>query len=126
MKGMMRHAFALLLLVGCAEEDPGPPRIETTVMYGGSAQGSLTVAAFPSMVPMGGPTAVAQKATPTFPATLTLDTVEPGSTLYVVAVLDVAPASPQQPGPEDRSKWSSAVVVGAEGATTVTLMLSDP
>ena len=127
----MRHALASALLlssllVGCAEEEPGPPRIETTVMYGGSAQGTLVVAAFTSIPPMGAPTAVAQQSTPAFPAKLVLDTVEPGTTLYVLALLDVAPASPQQPGPEDRTTWSSPLVVGEDGATTVTLMLSDP
>jgi hypothetical protein len=122
----MRYAFALLLLVGCAaDEDPGPPRIETTVMYGGAAQGTLVVAAFTSIPPMGAPTAVAQQSTPAFPETLVLDTVEPGTTLYVLALLDVAPASPQQPGPEDRTSWSSPIVVG-DGATAITLMLTDP
>ena len=123
----MRHAFAMLLLVvGCAdEEDPGPPRIETTVKYGGAAQGTLVVAAFPSNPPMGAPTAVAQQSTPAFPTMLLLDTVERGTTLYVLALLDVAPASPQQPGPEDRMTWSSPIVV-ADGATAITLMLSDP
>jgi hypothetical protein len=56
---------------------------------------------------------------------LVLDTVEPGTTLYVLALLDVAPASPQQPGPEDRTTWSSPIVVG-DGANAVTLVLSDP
>jgi hypothetical protein len=121
----MRYAFALLLLVGCAEEDAGPPRIETTVKYGGSAQGALVVAAFPSNPPMGAPTAVAQQSSPAFPTMLVLDTVEPGTTLYVLALLDVAPASPQQPGPEDRTTWSSPIVVG-DGANAVTLVLSDP
>lgn len=121
----MRHAFALLLLIGCADEDPGPPRIETTVKYGGSAQGTLVVAAFSSNPPMGAPTAVAQQSTPAFPTMLVLDTVEAGTTLYVLALLDVAPASPQQPGPEDRTAWSSPIVVDA-GAKSIELMLTDP
>jgi len=121
----MRYAFALVLLIGCAEEDPGPPKIEATVEYRGSAQGTLVVAAFTSIPPMGAPTAVAQQSTPQFPATLTLDTIDVGSTLYVLALLDVAPASPQQPGPEDRTHWSSPIVVAA-GAQSLDLMLTDP
>ena len=119
---------ALGFLVGCAEEepDPGPPRIEATVAYSGAAQGTLVVAAFASVPPMGPPIAVAQKSAPTFPAMLVLDAVEPGQTLHVLAMLDVAPASPQQPGPEDRTAWSSPVTVGGDGATSLQLMLADP
>lgn len=113
--------------VGCAADpDPGPPRIEAAVAYRGTADGTLVVAAFPSKPPMGAPTSFAQKAAPAFPATITLDTVQPGTTLYVLAMLDVPPASPQQPGPEDRTSWSNAVTVAAEGATSVTLELVDP
>jgi hypothetical protein len=114
--------------VGCAASDPepGPPRIEASVSYAGTAQGTLVVAAFPDMPPRGAPSAFAQESGADFPTMLVLDTVEPAATLYVLAMLDVAPASPQQPGPEDRTAWSQAVVVAAEGATTVTLTLADP
>lgn len=111
---------------GCAEEDAGPPRIEAAVAYSGTANGTLVLAAFPMKPPMGPPTAFAQSASPTFPATLVLEAVEPGTTLYVLAMLDVAPASPQQPGPEDRTSWSGAISIPAEGPTTVHLDLVDP
>jgi hypothetical protein len=118
--------FALCVAAGCGGEDEGPPRIEATVGYGGAAQGTLVVAAFADMPPMGAPRAFAQKAAPAFPATLVLEAVEPGDVVYVLAMLDLSPASPQQPGPEDRTSWSSAVTVEADGATTINLMLVDP
>ena len=112
--------------LGCATDDAGPPRIEASVAYAGTAGGTLVLAAFPSKTPMGAPTAYAQKSAPSFPATVVLEAVEPGTTLYVLAMLDVAPVSPQQPGPEDRTVWSDALEVADEGATTVTLALVDP
>jgi len=112
--------------LGCATEDPGPPRIEASVAYAGTAQGPLVLAAFPSKPPMGRPSSFAQAASPTFPATVVLETVEPGATLYVLAMLDIAPASPQQPGPEDRISWSDALTIAAEGPTPVQLELVDP
>src|SRR5690349_18985037 len=129
MEGAMRYAclFAFLL-VGCAsdDEDTGPPRIEATVSYAGSTQGTLVVAAFATNPPMGGPKAVAQKASPSFPVMLTLDAVQPGDKLYVFAELDVAPSSPMMPGPEDRSAWAKDMdVVADAGATAVTLTLTD-
>ena len=120
-------SFVVCCLAGCADEDPGPPRIEATVAYSGSAQGTLVVAAFPSMPPMGAPTAFAQKSAPAaFPATLVLEAVVPSAKLYVLAMLDVSPASPQQPGPEDRTVWSAAVTVADEGATPIDLTITDP
>jgi hypothetical protein len=117
----------LLTAAGCSSDDnAGPPRIEASVTYAGAAQGTLVVAAFPSNPPMGAPADFVQKSAPTFPATLELDTVEPGAKLYVLAMLDVAPPSPQQPGPEDRTVWSAALDVAAEGPTTVSLKLVDP
>ena len=113
-----------LLLAACTDEDPGPPRIEATVTYTGNAEGTLVVAAFPSMPPMGAPMAFAQKSAPMFPATLVLEAVQPSARLYVLAMLDVSPASPQQPGPEDRTVWSPAVTVAAEGATTLELTIA--
>jgi hypothetical protein len=126
---MKRLGHVLVLvsaLSACADSDPGPLRIEATVTYAGAAKGALVVAAFPSIPPMGAPVAFAQEATPAFPTMLTLEMLEPTSTVYVLALLDVAPASPQQPGPEDRTVWSSAVDVGTEGATAVNLTLADP
>ena len=118
--------LALCLGAGCAEEEAGPPRIEATVAYSGTAQGTLVVAAFASIPPMGAPMAFAQQSAPTFPTTLVLEAVEPTQTVYVLALLDVSPASPQQPGPEDRTAWSPAVTVAAEGATTLQLTIADP
>lgn len=127
------HGIATLALVsaaGCATDttnDPGPLRIEATVHYTGAAHGSLVVAAFKTMPPTGAPMAFAQKAAPMFPMMVTLgDTLEPSTTVYVLAMLDVAPASPQQPGPEDRTVWSSALTLMSEGAVPVDLALTDP
>jgi hypothetical protein len=123
-------AAAICLLggsgLGCAADDPGPPRIEASVAYAGAARGPLVIAAFPSRPPMGRPSAFVQNAAPSFPATVVLDTLEPGATLYVLAMLDVAPASPQQPGPEDRIAWSDALTIAAEGPTPVQFELVDP
>lgn len=117
----------LVLVAACGTDDPGPLRIEATVRYSGSAQGALTVAAFASIPPMGAPMAFTQEATPSFPEVVTLgDTLEPNSTVYVLALLDLAPASPQQPGPEDRTKWSSPLALTTEGAFAVELTLTDP
>jgi hypothetical protein len=124
-----RTSIALVLgiaVIGCAADDPGPPRIEASVAYSGTAAGTLVVAAFPSIPPQGPPVAFAQKSAAKFPAMLVLEAVEPGATVYVLAMLDVVPASPQQPGPEDRTAWSEAVVVDQQGATVVTLALTDP
>jgi hypothetical protein len=122
----------LVLLAACGDSDDPPavdassaPRVAATVRYTGSAQGTLVLAAFASMPPMGQPLGFAQMTTPTFPATLAIENL-PAGTAYVLAMLDVAPASPQSPGPEDRTVWSSAMSL-AEGQTaTVELTLTDP
>jgi hypothetical protein len=117
----------LALFTGCGTDDPGPLRIEATVRYGGSAQGALTVAAFASIPPMGAPMAFTQEPAPVFPELVTVgDTLEANATVHVMALLDVAPASPQQPGPEDRTVWSSPLALKADGATVIELTLSDP
>ncbi len=100
-------------------------RISATVSYAGSAQGALVLAAFRSMPPMGPPAGFAQAAQPAFPATLAIDGLGAGPA-YVLALLDVPPASPQQPGPEDRTAWSSALTLTVGATTTVTLTLTDP
>ena len=125
---MRLHWIATLTFVAaCGTDDPAPLTIEATVRYTGTAQGSLVVAAFPSIPPMGAPMAFAQNPSPTFPAMVTLgDTLEPSSTVYVLALLDVPPASPQQPGPEDRTVWSNALTLTTEGAVSVELTLTDP
>ena len=128
---MKRLALSVLAMapfaLGCADDGKDDtPRLEAAIGYSGPAHGTLVLAAFPTKPPMGAPTSFAQSASPTFPATLVLETVEPGTTLYVLAMLDVAPASPQQPGPEDRTAWSDAVTIAAEGATPIPLDLVDP
>lgn len=100
-------------------------RISATVSYAGSAQGALVLAAFRSMPPMGPPAGFAQAAQPAFPATLAIDGLGAGPA-YVLALLDVPPASPQQPGPEDRTAWSSVLTLTVGATTTVTLTLTDP
>lgn len=118
--------------VDAPEVDAPPPidaataaRLQATVSYTGAAQGSLILAAFPSMPPMGPPIGFAQAAQPAFPATLAIENLEAG-TIYVLAVLDVAPASPTQPGPEDRQAWSAALSLTVGATTMTTLTLSDP
>lgn len=125
---MRLHWLATLVLVSaCGADEPEPLKIDATVRYSGTAQGALVVAAFTSIPPMGAPMAWAQNPTPTFPAVVSLaDTLEPSSTVYVLAMIDVAPASPQQPGPEDRTVWSPSLTLTTEGAVSVELMLKDP
>lgn len=100
-------------------------RVQATVSYAGSAQGALILASFASRPPMGPPAGFAQQATPTWPASLALENLQPG-TAYVLALLDVPPASPTQPGPEDRVAWSEALTLTIGQTTTVALTLTDP
>lgn len=125
-------ALDAALVIDAAALDAAPPldaataaRISATVSYAGSAQGALVLAAFRSMPPMGPPAGFAQAAQPAFPATLAIDGLGAGPA-YVLALLDVPPASPQQPGPEDRTAWSSALTLTVGATTTVTLTLTDP
>jgi hypothetical protein len=122
-----------LAIAACGDDgDPSPqvdassaPRVAATVRYTGSAQGSLVVAAFPSMPPMGPPAGFTQMAAPVFPASVALENL-PAGRAYVLAMLDVAPASPQSPGPEDRTVWSSAVTLAVGETATLELTLTDP
>jgi hypothetical protein len=134
MKHLLVPASLVMLAAACGDSsDPAPDvdasstaaRVTATVRYTGSAQGALVLAAFPSMPPMGPPAGFAQMATPSFPATLAIDNLQPGSA-YVLALLDVAPASPQSPGPEDRTVWSSQLTLALGETATVELTLSDP
>jgi hypothetical protein len=134
MKHLLLPASLVVLAAACGDStDPAPDvdasasaaRVTATVRYTGSAQGALVLAAFPSMPPMGPPAGFAQMATPSFPATLAIDNLQPGSA-YVLALLDVAPASPQSPGPEDRTVWSSQLTLALGETATVELTLSDP
>jgi hypothetical protein len=132
-KTFLPVASVLLALAACGDSgDPPPgvdasgaPRVAATVRYSGSAQGTLILAAFPSMPPMGPPAGVAQRATPSFPAAVAIEDL-PEGTAYVLAMLDVAPASPQSPGPEDLTAWSSAMTLAAGQTATVELTLTDP
>ncbi len=108
-----------------ASDAAAAPQIAVTVEYAGTARGTLIVAAFASFPPQGPPLAFAQDASPTFPAVLGLDGV-PAGTAYVLALLDVAPASPTQPGPEDRTAWSEAVELEDDEPVALNLTLSDP
>lgn len=100
-------------------------RIAATVSYAGSAQGTLILATFPAMPPMGPPAGFAQRANPTFPAMLAIEDLQAGPA-YVFAMLDVAPASPQMPGPEDRTVWSAQLTLAVGQTATVELTLTDP
>lgn len=123
--------FSLLAACGGSEESPpavdasAAARVSATVRYNGTAQGSLVLAAFPSMPPMGPPMGFAQSAAPVFPATLAIEDLSAGP-VYVLALLDVAPASPQMPGPEDRTAWSSRLDVARGATASVELTLLDP
>jgi hypothetical protein len=124
---------SLVLLAACGDADEPSAvdasatqaRVAATVRYTGTAQGALVLAAFASMPPMGPPAGFAQHATPTFPATLAIENLAAGPA-YVLAVLDVAPASPQQPGPEDRTVWSSQLTLALGETATIELTLGDP
>ena len=100
-------------------------RVAATVRYTGSAQGTLILATFPSMPPMGPPAGFAQRANPTFPEMLAIEDLQAGPA-YVFAMLDVAPASPQMPGPEDRTVWSQQLTLAVGQTTDVELTLADP
>ncbi len=123
--------LALVLVSGCgADDDPSvdaatSSRVRATVSYQGSAQGALVLAAFTSFPPAGAPAGFAQQVSPSFPASLTIEDLEPG-TFHVLALLDVAPASPQQPGPEDITGWQMNVAADAGALAEVSITLQDP
>lgn len=117
---------AAAVMIDAAPPDaPASTRIEATVSYAGTAEGTLIVAAFTSMPPAGPPVGFAQQSSPVFPATLAIEDLDPG-TLYVLALLDVPPASPQQPGPEDLQAWSDATTIVEDQTAAVALTLVDP
>jgi len=145
----MKHAILMAcgLMAACSDDEQAPAidaataeidaaveaepdaaaagRIAATVTYEGSAEGTLLVAAFTSFPPAGAPTGFAQEATPLFPETLAVEALPPGD-IYVLALLDVPPASPTQPGPEDLTAWSEALTLVAGETTEVSLTLTDP
>lgn len=98
--------------------------IEVTVDYPGTKQGALVVGAFTSVPPMGPPKAFQTVAMPTFPAHVQLRDLEPG-TVYVIAVLDMAPSSPTMPGAEDLQSASDPVMVNGTDVN-VAMTLADP
>lgn len=95
--------------------------IEVTVEYEGNLAGDLVVGAFHANPPMGPPLAFQSVTSPTFPVTTTLRDLDPG-TYYVIAVLDLPPASPTAPGPEDIQAASDPMEV--DGAEDLELMMT--
>jgi hypothetical protein len=97
--------------------------IAVSVGYAGTKHGSVVVAAFRSFPPMGPPSAFQTVDMPTFPAMVTLRDLEAG-TYYVVGMLDVAPASPTSPGPEDLQAVSAPLMLSST-PMSVALTLHD-
>lgn len=98
--------------------------IDVTVNYTGTRHGGLVVGAFHSVPPMGPPLAFQTAAMAAFPAHVTLRDLEPG-TVYIIGVLDVAPASPTMPGMEDLQTASGPVMLTGSD-TSLSLTLADP
>jgi hypothetical protein len=104
----------------------GNGKISGQVRYAGTKTGTLKFALYDQQP---GPTTPPKYfmfptvANPTFPYAYTLDAVAPGS-YYVVVILDVPPANPAIPGPEDPvgvSMGEVTVVAGQTATTDVTL-----
>lgn len=89
--------------------------VRATVRYAGAKSGPLGVGVFASNPPMGPPLAFQRVASPIYPAGVTLEGVSPGAAVYVVATIDVDPASPTVPGPEDPTGASLRLDVPAQG-----------
>lgn len=115
----------LVFVFGCGASEADEPGVATTIEYVGTAEGTLIVAAFASLPPMGAPQGFAQESAPAFPATLMLTDL-PAGTFHLLAMLDVAPPSPMQPGPEDLTAWSDPSEVTADAHVDVELTLVDP
>jgi hypothetical protein len=98
--------------------------IAVNVAYNGTPNGALVIGAFRSVPPMGPPLAFQQVATPTFPASVTLRDLESG-TVFVIAVLDRAPASPTRPGMEDLQAASGPLTVAGTDLS-VSLTITEP
>ena len=142
----MRLAIALIVLGlaahGCGDDsdpaaaDGGTPGADggeasrlsdviVSVTYEGDLEGALVVGAFTSDPPTSAPLAFQQRSAPEFPESVRLRGLEPG-TYYVTAVLDLTPASPTLPGPEDATVTSDPLVVDGEPSHEIALTLTDP
>jgi hypothetical protein len=117
--------ISLVFVFGCGGSEDPEPGVATTIDYDGTAEGTLIVAAFASVPPMGAPQGFVQENAPTFPATLMMTDL-PAGTFHLLAMLDVAPSSPMQPGPEDLTVWSDPIEVAADAHIDVELTLVDP
>jgi hypothetical protein len=102
--------------------------IEVTVVYEGTATGTLNVVAITEFPPMGPPVAVASDMAPVFPYVATLGDLEAGE--YIIfATLDVGGDNPTIPGPEDPQSDVSmpvTVVVDGPGPFMAEVTLVDP
>ena len=98
--------------------------VTVSVAYAGTASGALVLGAFRSVPPMGPPLAFQMVNAPMFPEVVVLRDVEPG-TVFVIAVLDRAPANPTRPGPEDLQAASGPLMLDGTD-TSVSLTLLDP
>jgi len=100
--------------------------IQGTVTYEGSETGSLTVGIFTDCPPAGPPAGMVyqQIAEPSFPQNYELTGASAGD-YYVVAILDVAPASPMTPGPEDKMSCSDQFTLGTDSGASVDVTLTD-
>lgn len=98
--------------------------VTVNVAYTGNPNGALVIAAFRSIPPMGPPLAFQQVTAPTFPASVTLRDLEPG-TAFVIAVLDRNPASPTRPGVEDLQAASGPLTIDATDQS-VALTITEP
>ncbi len=103
---------------------PGAGDIQVVVRYAGTRQGALSLGAFTSVPPSGGPLAFQRVEAPAFPATVTLHGL-PAGAYFVIATLDQAPASPTMPGPEDLSTASTRMDLGATAGAHTELELKD-
>lgn len=102
--------------------------IEVTVVYEGTATGTLNVVAITEFPPMGPPVAVASEPAPVFPYMATLNDLEAGE--YIIfATLDVGDDNPTIPGPEDPQSdvvMPVTVVVDGPGPFMAEVTLLDP
>lgn len=102
--------------------------VEVTVIYEGTATGTLNVVAVTEFPPMGPPVAVASDMAPVFPYVATLNDLEAGE--YIIfATLDVGGDNPTIPGPEDPQvdvTMPVTVVVDGPGPFMAEVTLIDP
>jgi hypothetical protein len=97
--------------------------IDVNVTYAGAKKGELIAVALKTFPPTTPPNGIGRTAMPVFPQKVTIKDLDPG--MYtVLAVIDVLPASPTMPGPEDvSSPPKMAVQVVAGQATTIDIVI---